>query len=85
VPWCSSTSTHHKITDPLIRADVEVLLLTGKAMHLAARLIGHRRLLAFTHESVVRYAKYAAWASMSRTSGHLCVASLRLPDHRRTS
>lgn len=28
----------HKITDPLVRAEVEVLLLTGKAMDLAARL-----------------------------------------------
>jgi hypothetical protein len=49
----------HKIIDPLIRADIEVLLLTGKAMDLAARLKGHERLVVLTHELVLRYARYA--------------------------
>jgi hypothetical protein len=48
----------HKIIDPLIRADIEVLL-TGKAMDLAARLKGHERLVVLTHELVLRYARYA--------------------------
>ncbi|KRE99783.1 hypothetical protein ASG88_14395 [Nocardioides sp. Soil777] len=49
----------HKITDPLVRAEVEILLLTGKAMDLAARLKGHQSLVVLTHELVVGYAKHA--------------------------
>ncbi len=49
----------HKIVNHLIRAEVEVLLLTGKAMDFAARLKGHGRLVEFTHELVVRYGNHA--------------------------
>ncbi|MGO3327660.1 hypothetical protein [Gordonia sp. (in: high G+C Gram-positive bacteria)] len=49
----------HKITGPLVRAEVEVLLLTGKAMDFAARLKGHQNLVLLTHDLVVSYAKHA--------------------------
>lgn len=49
----------HKITDPLVRAEVEVLLLTGKAMDFAARLRGHERFVVLTHQLVLEYAKHA--------------------------
>lgn len=49
----------HRINDPLVRAEVEVLLLTGKAMDFAARLRGHERFVTLTHQLVLQYAKYA--------------------------
>lgn len=49
----------HKISDPLVRAEVEVLLLTGRAMDLAVRLRGHQGFVPLTHELVVGYARYA--------------------------
>ncbi|WP_432948275.1 hypothetical protein ACQPXM_13275 [Kribbella sp. CA-253562] len=49
----------HKVTDPLIRAEIEVLLLTGKAMDFAARLQGHRNLVVLTDALVHRYGKHA--------------------------
>lgn len=49
----------HKISDSLVRAEVEVLLLTGRAMDLAVRLRGHRGFVPLTHELVVGYARHA--------------------------
>lgn len=49
----------HKIVDPLVRSQVEVLLLAGRAMDLAARLKGHHNLVALTHELVQQYAQHA--------------------------
>jgi hypothetical protein len=48
-----------KIADQGTRAEVEVLLLTGKAMDFAARIKGHRSLVVLTHDLIVRYAGYA--------------------------
>lgn len=48
-----------RITDPLIRAQVERLLLTGKAMDFAARIKGHQSLVPLTQELVSKYASYA--------------------------
>ncbi|GID29141.1 hypothetical protein [Paractinoplanes brasiliensis] len=50
----------HKITDPLVRSQIEVLLITGRAMDLAARLRGHQDFVPLTHELVVGYAGYAS-------------------------
>lgn len=49
----------HKIVDHLARAEVEVLLLTGRAMDFATRLKGHRSIVPINQELAVRYAKYA--------------------------
>lgn len=48
-----------KIDNPLVRAEVETLLLTGRAMDFAARLRGHGRLATLTDEIVRRYAAHA--------------------------
>lgn len=48
-----------KITDHHVRAEIEVLLLTGKAMDFAARLKGHQAIFPLTHELVQQYAKFA--------------------------
>jgi hypothetical protein len=53
-----------KITDPLARAEVEVLLLTGRAMDFAGRLKGHHALVPLTHELVHQYAKYAGFGAV---------------------
>lgn len=53
-----------RITDPLVRAEVEVLLLTGKAMDFATRLRGHGVLVTLTHELVTRYARHAGIGSV---------------------
>ncbi len=58
----------HKITDPLVRAEVEILLLTGKAMDFAARLKGHQSLVVLTHELVVSYAKHAGLGGLELTN-----------------
>ncbi|WP_198954430.1 hypothetical protein [Kineosporia sp. R_H_3] len=57
-----------KITDPLVRAEVEVLLLTGKAMDFAARLKGHQPVFNLTHELVHRYARYVGLGALELTS-----------------
>jgi len=57
-----------KITDPRIRAEVESLLLTGKAMDFAARLKGHQSLVTLTHDLVHQYAKYAGLGSLELTN-----------------
>ncbi len=57
-----------KITDPLVRAEVEILLLTGKAMDFAARLKGHQSLVTLTHELVHRYARYAGLGGLELTN-----------------
>lgn len=54
----------HRITDPLARAEVEVLLLTGKAMDFAARLKGHQSFVTLTDELVRRYAAYAGLGNL---------------------
>lgn len=48
-----------RIQDPFVRAEVETLLLTGRAMDFAARLRGHGRLVVLTDELVRRYAGLA--------------------------
>lgn len=48
-----------KIQGPLVRAEVEILLLTGKAMDFAARLKGHYKLVILTHDLVLKYAQQA--------------------------
>jgi hypothetical protein len=48
-----------RITSPIGRAEVEVLLLTGRAMDFAARLKGHQDLIPLTSEVVHRYASFA--------------------------
>jgi hypothetical protein len=58
----------HKITDPLVRAEVEILLLTGKAMDFAARLKGHQSLVVLTHKLVVSYAKHAGLGGLELTN-----------------
>ena len=57
-----------KIIDPHVRAEVEVLLLTGKAMDFAARLKGHQSLVVLTHELVHRYARYAGLGALELTN-----------------
>jgi hypothetical protein len=57
-----------KITNPLARAEVEILLLTGRAMDFAARLKGHQSLVALTHDLVHQYAKYAGLGSLELTT-----------------
>ena len=57
-----------KITDPAARAEVEILLLTGRAMDFAARVQGHHTLVALTHDLVHRYAKYAGIGSHELTT-----------------
>ncbi|MFF2677665.1 hypothetical protein ACFVRT_13900 [Arthrobacter koreensis] len=54
----------HKITDPHVRAEIETLLLTGKAMDFAARLKGHQTFLSLTHELIQRYARFAGLGSL---------------------
>jgi len=48
-----------KIANPLVRAQVEVLLLTGRAMDFAARLKGHHDLIPLTAAIVAQYGKFA--------------------------
>ena len=48
-----------RILEPLVRAEVEILLLTGKAMDFATRLRGHGTIVTLTHELILRYAAYA--------------------------
>jgi hypothetical protein len=48
-----------RIQDPGARAEVEVVLLTGRAMDFAARLRGHQQFVGLTHDLVHRYARYA--------------------------
>jgi hypothetical protein len=57
-----------KITNPLTRAEVEILLLTGRAMDFAARLKGHQALVTLTHELVHKYAKYAGLGALELTN-----------------
>lgn len=45
--------------NPLIRAEIEILLLTGRAMDFAARLKGHQEFAPLTHELAHQYALYA--------------------------
>jgi hypothetical protein len=47
------------INSPLVRAEIEVLLLTGRAMDFAARLRGHHNLLPLTGDIVRKYASFA--------------------------
>ncbi len=70
----------HKITDPLVRAEVEILLLTGKAMDFAARLKGHQSLVVLTHELVVSYAKHAGLGGLELTNTVL--PALKNPSRR---
>jgi hypothetical protein len=56
-----------KITNPLVRAEVEVLLLTGRAMDFAARLKGHQGLVVLTHDLVYQYAKCAGLGGLELT------------------
>jgi hypothetical protein len=49
----------HKISDPSARAEIEILLLTGRAMDFAARLKGHQTFVTLTHDLVCRYGNYA--------------------------
>jgi len=58
----------HKIVDPGARAEVEVLLLTGRAMDFAARLRGHREFSGLTHQLVHKYAKYAGVGPLELTN-----------------
>jgi hypothetical protein len=53
-----------KITNPLTRAEVEILLLTGRAMDFAARLKGHQALVTLSHDLVHQYAKYAGLGTL---------------------
>lgn len=48
-----------QIVSPQLRAEIEILLLTGRAMDFAARIKGHEQLVALTHELVHGYGKYA--------------------------
>lgn len=48
-----------KVAAPHMRAKVEVLLLTGKAMDFAARLQGHHDLIPLTSPIVMKYAEFA--------------------------
>jgi hypothetical protein len=57
-----------KIVNPLTRAEVEVLLLTGRAMDFAARIKGHQALVPLTHELVYQYAKYAGLGAVELTT-----------------
>jgi hypothetical protein len=57
-----------QITNPVTRAEVEILLLTGRAMDFAARVKGHNRLVTLTHELVHEYAKYAGLGSYELTN-----------------
>lgn len=47
-----------KITNPHIRAEVEALFLTGKAMNFAAHLRGHHDLIPLTRSIVSSYAGF---------------------------
>jgi hypothetical protein len=53
-----------KITAPHIRAKIEVLLLTGKAMDFAVRLQGHHDLLPLSGPVVMKYASFAGLGSI---------------------
>jgi hypothetical protein len=68
----------HKITNPLIRAQVEILLLTGRAMDFAARLKGHQNLIPLTHDVVHRYASYAGIGSVEL--GNTVLPALKAAD-----
>ena len=57
-----------KITNPLARAEVEILLLTGRAMDFAARLKGHQSLVTLTHDLVHQYAMYAGLGGLELTN-----------------
>lgn len=57
-----------KIGDPVVRAEVEILLMTGKAMDFAARLKGHHKLVILTHELVHKYAQHAGIGSLELMS-----------------
>lgn len=57
-----------KITTPHVRAKVEVLLLTGKAMDFAARLQGHHDLLPLTGPVVMKYAQFAGLGAIELRS-----------------
>ncbi|WP_396911309.1 hypothetical protein [Mycolicibacterium sp.] len=48
-----------QITQPHLRAEIETLLLTGRAMDFAARIKGHGELVVLTHDLIHQYAKYA--------------------------
>ncbi|MHA3019663.1 hypothetical protein ACXPWS_05260 [Mycobacterium sp. BMJ-28] len=58
----------HRITDPLVRAEVEILLLTGKAMDFAARLKGHQPFVTLTDGLVRRYAAHAGLGNLELTN-----------------
>ncbi|HEX2894915.1 MAG TPA: hypothetical protein VHO29_13030 [Marmoricola sp.] len=68
----------HKITDPLVRAEVEVLLLTGKAMDFAARIKGHQTFAPLTHELVHKYARYAGLGALELM--HTVLPALKAAD-----
>lgn len=53
-----------KITNPHVRAKVEVLLLTGRAMDFASRLKGHHDLVPLTGSIVAKYAQFAGLGSI---------------------
>ncbi|MDN4517113.1 hypothetical protein QYF68_04650 [Mycolicibacterium austroafricanum] len=56
------------ITNPQLRAEIEILLLTGRAMDFAARIKGHEQLVGLTHELVHQYAKYAGLGGFELTN-----------------
>jgi len=58
----------HKIAEPGARAEVEILLLTGRAMDFATRLKGHQQFVGLTHDLVHGYAKYAGLGALELTN-----------------
>lgn len=66
------------ITDPQLRAEIEILLLTGRAMDFAARIKGHEQFVVLTHELVHQYAKYAGLGSIELT--HTVLPKLKAAD-----
>jgi hypothetical protein len=61
---CLSTNM---IRRSLARAEVEILLVTGRAMDFAARLKGHQSLVTLTHDLVHQFAKYAGLGGLELT------------------
>jgi len=58
----------HRIVEPGSRAQIEVLLLTGRAMDFAARLKGHSKFLNLSRDLVARYAQYAGLGGLELRS-----------------
>lgn len=56
-----------QIRSPQLRAEIEILLLTGRAMDFATRIKGHEQLVMLSHELVHEDAKYALLGGFEMT------------------